>query len=62
MRKFVWQLCGWGRVTYETDFGKQLGQQDWVPHKVCKTCMKALRYWTQGRRKGLPFGVLMTWS
>ncbi|XP_071052774.1 uncharacterized protein [Onthophagus taurus] len=51
------------KQAYQAYFGKHLGQQDkcWVPHKVCKTCVESLRYWTQGGRKGLPFGIPMTW-
>lgn len=52
------------KEVYQAYFGKKLGQQDkyWVPHKVCKTCVESLRYWSQGGRKGLPFGVPMTWN
>lgn len=51
------------KQAYQAYFNKHLGQQDkwWVPHKVCKSCVESLRYWSQGGRKGLSFGMPMTW-
>lgn len=57
-------ITGFVKQAYKAYFGQQLGQQDkcWVPHKVCKTCVESLRYWSKGERKGLPFGIPMAWG
>ena len=50
--------------TYQAYFGIKLAQKNkyWVPNIVCKTCVESLRYWSQGGRKGLQFGVPMIWT
>lgn len=50
--------------TYEAYFGRKLAQKNkyWVPNIVCKPCVESLRYWSQGSRKGLQFGVPMIWT
>ena len=49
--------------TYKAYFQILLGDQDkkWSSHIVCHNCEEMLRGWTQGKRKGLPFGVPMVW-
>ena len=51
------------RRGYKAYFGLTLGDQDkkWAPHAVCHNCEEMLRDWTKGKRKGLPFGIPMTW-
>lgn len=48
---------------YFAYFGCKLGDQDkpWAPHIVCKTCVENLRFWFNGQRKSMPFGVPMIW-
>lgn len=48
---------------YFAYFGVKLGDQDkaWAPHKVCRTCVEALRLWKSGKKKSLPFGIPMVW-
>jgi hypothetical protein len=52
------------RKVYFAYFNTHIKNQDkaWVPHSVCKTCTETLRYWSQGTRKGLNFGVPMVWK
>ena len=49
--------------TYKAYFQILLGDQDkkWSSHIVCHNCEEMFRSWTQGKRKGLPFGVPMVW-
>lgn len=51
------------KQAYLAYFGIKLGDQDkhWAPHKVCKRCVESLRLWTNGKRRGLNFGVPMVW-
>jgi len=51
------------RRAYVAYFEALLRDQDkkWAPHIVCHKCEKMLRDWTNGKRKGLPFGVPMVW-
>ena len=51
------------QMAYLANFGLKLGDQDksWAPHMVCKTCKERLRFWTNGERGGLPFGIPMVW-
>ena len=51
------------RRAYKAYFGLTLGDQEkkWAPHIVCHNCEEMLRDWTKGKRKGLPFGIPMTW-
>ena len=51
------------QMAYLAYFGLKLGDQDksWDPHMVCKTCKERLRFWTNGERGGLPFGIPMVW-
>ncbi|KAI6659517.1 hypothetical protein LOD99_14442 [Oopsacas minuta] len=48
---------------YHAYFKVKLGGQDksWAPHKVCKSCVELLRYWSKGKEKHLPFGIPMIW-
>lgn len=48
---------------YYSYFKVKLGDQDrsWAPHIVCKTCLERLRYWQQGKRSAMPFGIPMVW-
>ena len=47
------------KKAYRVYFGVKLGDQDknWAPHKVCSTCIAALRNLLKGNKKILPFGV-----
>lgn len=51
------------RRAYKAYFGLTLGDQNkkWAPNSVCHNCEEMLRDWTKGKRKGLPFGIPMTW-
>ena len=46
-----------------TDFKIKRRDQDkaWVPHKVCTSCVKALRSWSHEKDKHLPFGIPIIW-
>ncbi|MEL7307752.1 MAG: hypothetical protein AAGK05_07670 [Pseudomonadota bacterium] len=48
---------------YKAYFGLTIGDQDkrWAPHIVCQNCEENLRHWSKGIRKGLAFGIPMTW-
>ena len=52
------------KKAYQAHFGRNLAQKNkyWVPNIVCKSCVESLRYWSQGVRKGLQFGVPMIWT
>ena len=51
------------KQVYLAYFKVKLGGQDepWAPHKVCKTCVEALRLWKNGKKRSLKFGVPMVW-
>ena len=51
------------RRAYKAYFGFAHGDQDkiWAPHIVCHNFEEMLRDWTKRKRKGLPFGIPMTW-
>ncbi|QQP36670.1 Uncharacterized protein FKW44_021838, partial [Caligus rogercresseyi] len=48
---------------YFAYFGISLWDQDkhFAPHICCKNCVTALRGWSKGQRKSMPFGVPMVW-
>lgn len=48
---------------YFAYFGIRIGDQDksWAPHTVCKTCVEALRLWSYGKKKSMPFAIPMVW-
>lgn len=52
------------KTVYREYFGIPLVKRNkyWVPNIVCKPCVESLRYWSQGGRKGLQFGVPMMWN
>ena len=56
-------ITSFDRRAYKAYFGLALGNQDkkWAPHTVFHNCEEMLRDWTKGKRKGLPFGIPMTW-
>ena len=51
------------KSAYFSYFGIKLGDQDkqWVPHKVCRTCVEGLRLWKNGKKQTMPFGIPMIW-
>ena len=48
---------------YKAYFGITLGDQDksFAPHICCRTCVVALRRWSEGKAKSISFGVPMVW-
>lgn len=58
------QITEFVKTTYQAYFGIKYVQKNkyWVPNIVCKSCVESLRYWSQGGRKGLQFGVPMMWN
>ena len=46
---------------YFSYFQLKVGDQDksFAPHIACNTCVEGLRYWYDGKRKAMPFAILM---
>ena len=57
------EITNFVKKVYFAYFKVKLGDQDksWAPHKVCKSCMESLRYWSQGKDRHLKFGIPMIW-
>ena len=51
------------KISFHAYFRLKLGDQDksFAPHYCCRTCVEALRNWTKGNKKSLPFGIPMQW-
>ena len=57
------EITNFVKNLYFAYFKVKLGDQDksWAPHKVCKSCVESLRYWSQGKDRHLKFGIPMIW-
>ncbi|GFQ80185.1 uncharacterized protein TNCT_430951 [Trichonephila clavata] len=51
------------RQFYLAYYDMKLGDQDksWGPHKVCVKCRNDQRFWLNGKKTALLFGIPMAW-
>ena len=51
------------KIVYNHYFGCKVGDHDkyWAPHTICGSCYSGQTMWLVGKRKRMPFGVLMVW-
>jgi hypothetical protein len=57
------QIDSFVKKLYFSYFQLKVGDQDksFAPHIACNTCVEGLRYWYDGKRKAMPFAILMQW-
>ena len=59
----VRQIDSFVKKLYFAYFKVKVGDQDkrFAPHVACNTCAEGLRYWSEGKRKAMPFAIPMIW-
>jgi hypothetical protein len=59
----VRQIDSFVKKLYFSYFRLKVGDQDksFAPHNACNTCVEGLRYTYDGKRKAMPFAILMQW-
>ena len=55
------KITNFTKKMYFTYFKVKLGDQNksWASHKVCKSRVESLRYWSKEKNRHLKFGILM---